>query len=91
MSLVLSPATEARVLQQVATGRYAAPDDLLNHALDLLEAERTGLATRRAEIVANLTESIAQARRGEGITGEALRADHNARKSAYEESLVAQT
>jgi Arc/MetJ-type ribon-helix-helix transcriptional regulator len=47
MSLVLSPATEARVLQQVATGRYAAPDDLLNHALDLLEAEAI-LATRRA-------------------------------------------
>lgn len=38
MSLVLDAATEARIHNELATGRYAAPADLLNQALDLLEA-----------------------------------------------------
>jgi len=86
MSLVLDPATEARVHQQVAVGRYAAPSDLLNHALDLLEAEQIDLSTRRAQIIARLEESIAQADRGEGISGEELRARFKARRAAFEQS-----
>jgi Arc/MetJ-type ribon-helix-helix transcriptional regulator len=92
MSLVLSPATEARVLQQVATGRYAALDDLLNHALDLLEAERTGeaattqamndwLLRNKAAINTALDESFAAKERGESYSpeeAEVLLAAHRA-------------
>ena len=86
MTLVLDPATEARIQQEFATGRYAAPADLLNQALDLLEAERMDLAARRAAIVARLEESSAQADRGEGVTGEELRARFEARKATFEQS-----
>jgi len=86
MSLDLDPAIEARIQQEFATGRYAAPADLLNQALDLLAAERIDLAARRAAIVARLEESCAQADRGEGVTGEELRARFEARKATFEQS-----
>ena len=86
MSLVLDPATEARIQQEFATGRYAAPADLLNQALDLLAAERIDLAARRAAIVARLEESYAQSERGEGYSPEesrALLAQHRAERAAH--------
>ena len=82
MSLVLDPATEARIQQEFATGRYAAPADLLNQALDLLEAERRDLAARRAAIVARLDESYAQSERGEGYSPEEARAILAERRAA---------
>jgi predicted transcriptional regulator len=42
------------------------------------------LAARRAEIIAELEESVARARRGEGVTGEELRARYEARKAVFE-------
>lgn len=76
MSLVLSAATEARFLQQVATGRYTAPDDLLNHALDLLQAntEDDWLSRNRDDIRQRLAESIAARDRGESYSPEEAKA-----------------
>ncbi len=85
MSLVLSPATEARVLQQVATGRYAAPDDLLNHALDLLEAEASQgdwLSANRDTVRAMLDESLAAEARGESYSMEEAEAILATRRAA---------
>jgi hypothetical protein len=90
MTLTLDPATEQLLQQELATGDYREPSALIAHALILVKAERDR-STHRAEMIADIEESIAQARRGEGITGEALRADHIARKAAYEKSLVVQT
>jgi Arc/MetJ-type ribon-helix-helix transcriptional regulator len=85
MSLVLSPATEARIQAELATGRYAAPDELLNRALDSLEAERTvnepipkemedWLLRNKEAISRDLEESFAQSERGEGYSPEESRA-----------------
>jgi antitoxin ParD1/3/4 len=86
MTLTLDPATEQLLQQELATGRYREPSELIAHALDLVKAERADLVTRRAEIIARLEESIAQADRGEGVTGEELRARLAARRAAFEQS-----
>jgi antitoxin ParD1/3/4 len=86
MTLTLDPATEQLLQQELATGRYREPSELIAHALDLVKAERADLVTRRAEIIARLEESIAQADRGEGVTGEELRARFAARRAAFEQS-----
>ncbi len=91
MTLALDPATEQLLQQELATGRYGKPSALIPHALILVRAEREDTLARRAEIIADLEESIAQARRGEGISGEELEADFRRRKQAYENSLVART
>jgi len=96
MSLVLSPDTEARIQAELATGRYAAPDELLNRALDSLEAERTvsepipkemedWLLRNKEAINRDLEESFAQSERGEGYSPEesrALLAQHRAERAA---------
>ena len=96
MSLVLSPATEARIQAELATGRYAAPDELLNRAPDSLEAEQAQseptpkemedwLLRNKDAINAALDQSFAQAERGEGYSPEescALLARHRAQRAA---------
>jgi Arc/MetJ-type ribon-helix-helix transcriptional regulator len=47
MTLVLGPATEARLQRELATGRYTGPSELVAHALDLIEADHKDLTARR--------------------------------------------
>ena len=95
MSLVLSPATEARIQAELATGRYAAPDELLNRALDSLQAESTmkeptpqemddWLLRNKDAINAALDESFAAKERGESYSmeeAEAILAERRAARS----------
>lgn len=69
MSLVLDPAAEDRIQRQLDRGPYTAPADLINRALDVLEADDWLLQNREA-INADLEESSAQAARGEGYSPE---------------------
>ncbi len=88
MSLVLSPATEARIQAELATGRYAAPDELLNRALDLLEAETEPddwLSANKDAVRAMLDESLAAEARGESYSmeeAEAILASRRAERAA---------
>jgi Arc/MetJ-type ribon-helix-helix transcriptional regulator len=89
MMLDLDPATEQLLQQELATGRYPEPSAFIAHALDLVKAERADLATRRAEIIAEIEESIAQLDRGEFVTEEHLRARFAARRAARAKSQAA--
>jgi Arc/MetJ-type ribon-helix-helix transcriptional regulator len=88
MGLVLSPATEARLQRQLESGAYSNPDDLLNHALDLLEAEASQgdwLSANRDTVRAMLDESLAAEARGESYSmeeAEAILATRRAARSA---------
>jgi Arc/MetJ-type ribon-helix-helix transcriptional regulator len=96
MSLILDPATEARLQRELESGAYSGPDDLLTHALDLLEAEREDtkavdqamddwLLRNKEAIAIDLEESSAQAARGEGYSPEeakALLAERRAARAA---------
>ena len=89
MALTLDPATEARIQRELARGRYAAPDEIINRALDLLEAERADLAAHRATLLAELEESLDQADRNEVLTEEELRARMSARREAHQRTQAA--
>ncbi|HZL27748.1 MAG TPA: hypothetical protein VFC39_14580 [Acidobacteriaceae bacterium] len=73
MSLVLDRATEDRIQRQLDRGPYAAPAELINRALDLLESENDLLA-RREEIAAKLQRCFDQSERGETYSPEEARA-----------------
>jgi Arc/MetJ-type ribon-helix-helix transcriptional regulator len=87
MALTLDPATEQRFQQELEAGGYRSPSDLVAHLLDLSK-EAADQATARAAFLARLDESIAQAERGEGISGEQLRARFEARKATHEKSVA---
>jgi Arc/MetJ-type ribon-helix-helix transcriptional regulator len=89
MSLTLDPATEARIQRQLDRGAYTAPEDVINHALDLLEQSDDDLTAHRAQIVSTLEQSIAQADRGEGFTEEQLRDRMAARRASHQQDKVA--
>jgi predicted transcriptional regulator len=92
MTLTLDPAIEARLQRELAASHYAEPSDLLAHALDLIEAERTGahptiqamndwLLRNKEAINAGLDESFAAKEHGESYSpeeAEALLAEHRA-------------
>lgn len=74
MAITLDSATEQKVQQELAKGRFDGPSELIAHALDLVAAERHELSSRREVLLRRLEESCAQADRGEGFGEEELRA-----------------
>ena len=89
MTLTLDPATEQRLQQELATGHYREPADLIAHALDLVKAEREDLSTRRNAFFGKIEESIAQGERGEVFTEEEVRARMAARRAAHQAANAA--
>jgi Arc/MetJ-type ribon-helix-helix transcriptional regulator len=86
MSLTLDPATEQRIQRQLDRGAYTAPTDVINHALDLLEAEDDWLLHNRDAINASLDESFAAKERGESYSpeeAEAILAERRAARSRH--------
>jgi Arc/MetJ-type ribon-helix-helix transcriptional regulator len=78
MAITLDAATEQRIQQQLDRGAYPGPDELLAHAIDLIEAEASAddwLTRNMDAINADLEETFAQAARGEGFSPEESRAD----------------
>jgi len=68
MAIILDAATEERIQRQLDRGVFREPAELLAHALDLLEEERSAedwLDRNMGAINADLDESFAQAARGE--------------------------
>jgi Arc/MetJ-type ribon-helix-helix transcriptional regulator len=73
MSLILDPTTEARLQRQLQSGACSGQDDLLTHALDLLEAEAgqgDWLSANRDTVRAMLEESLTAEARGESYSME---------------------
>ena len=73
MSLTLDPATEQRIQRALAQGPYRDPAELINHALNLFEAQEEWLLRNREAINARLEESLAQVERGEVYAPEEAR------------------
>jgi Arc/MetJ-type ribon-helix-helix transcriptional regulator len=82
MSLTLDPATEERVHRELARGSYREPAEVISRALDLLEADRQDLDTRRSALLTRIEESFAQADRGDTYSPEEARAELIARRAA---------
>lgn len=94
MTLTLDAATERLLQRELARGRFADANELIAHALLLVEAEQNTPAPAEMEdwllrnkdaIRAALEVSSAQAARGEGYSPEESRAlleQHRARRKA---------
>jgi Arc/MetJ-type ribon-helix-helix transcriptional regulator len=89
MTLVLDPATEARLQRQLARGPYTEPSALIAHLLELAEeTEQTAedwLLRNRDAIRADLDESFAAEARGESYSmeeAEAILAQRRAARAA---------
>jgi len=89
MTLVLDPATEARLQRQLETGAYSGPDDLLAHALDLLVEAEAGqgdwLSADKEAVRAMLDESVAAEAKGVSYSleeAEAILAERRAARAA---------
>jgi Arc/MetJ-type ribon-helix-helix transcriptional regulator len=82
MAITLDTLTEQRIQRQLELGAFREPADLLGHALDLVEAEAE-MGARRAELLARLEESCAQADRGEGFDEQQLRARMAERRAGH--------
>ena len=85
MAITLDAAIEQRIQRQLDRGAYRKPEELIAHALDLIEAEEDWLLRNREVIGEDLDESFTQAARGEGYSLEetkALLAERRASRAA---------
>jgi len=82
MTVILDSATEQRIQQELASGRYREPSEVIAHALNLLQAERVELEERRSGLVRKLEKSFAQSERGETFSPEEARAILAERRAA---------
>ncbi len=73
MTLTLDSRLEKRIQQRIEDGSHGEPSEVIDHALDLLEADETWSDAEKAELDQRLTESMAQIQRGEGIPGHKVR------------------
>jgi len=63
MDITLTPEMEAMIREHVKSGRYATPNDVVQEAMRLLEAEEQ----KRDRLREKLAEGIAQIERGEFV------------------------
>ena len=81
MEIRLSPEHEAIVAEDVASGRYASPEEYVAEAVELLHLRHAYDHESRL-----LDESIAQGERGEVFTEEEIRHDLDQLRARLEES-----
>ncbi len=74
MAITLDPATEQRIQRELDRGHYGSPAEVIDYALNLLQAEEDWLADNRQSIHDHIEESFADAARGEIYTPEQARA-----------------
>ncbi|HXB70990.1 MAG TPA: hypothetical protein VNY05_22335 [Candidatus Acidoferrales bacterium] len=75
MTVELKPEIEALIQEQLRSGAYAKPEDVIERALEFLAAEEDWLAANRAEIAAQIEEGWASTQRGELTDAEQVRAE----------------
>jgi len=63
MAITLAPATEQRIQRQLARGSFREPEELIAHALDLVEAEDDWLLRNKEAIKEALDHSFARVAR----------------------------
>ncbi len=85
MTLTLDPTTEQRLQRQLDRGTFRSSDDLLAHALDLVEAQNVmddWLLRNKDAIHRDLEESFAEEARGESYSPEEAQAILAERRAA---------
>jgi Arc/MetJ-type ribon-helix-helix transcriptional regulator len=82
MAIQLNPEQEHRIAEALRTGAYQSPDDVIDHALDVLQEQDEWLIANRQALEEKIRTGIDELERGEGIPEHEL--------DAYLERLKAQ-
>ena len=72
MTIQLKPEQEHRIAEALRSGAYGSPDDVIDHALEVLHERDEWLTTNRQAIDAKIQAGIAELERGEGIPEDEL-------------------
>ena len=83
MDLPLDPASQEIIQREVERGHYATPAEVVANSLALLEDHNLWLSVDKEALNRRLDESLAQVERGEGMTGEQLKAFLNERRASW--------
>lgn len=69
MNLTLKPELASFIQQEVLSGKYTSPDEVIEAALNLLEHQKSS-DILAAELGAKIDVAVAQIDRGEGLDGQ---------------------
>ena len=72
MAIQLKPAQEDRIAEAVRSGAYRSAEEVIDSALDILNARDEWLIANRQAIDAKIQRGIQELDRGEGIPEEEL-------------------
>ncbi len=70
--MTLTSALAGFVREQTRSGKYASASEVVQEALQLLEAAERIRSERLRDVKAKITEGLASLSRGEGIDGESV-------------------
>ncbi|HZD50963.1 MAG TPA: hypothetical protein VE178_19625 [Silvibacterium sp.] len=80
MNVSIDEASEQRIRREIELGHFTNPEEVIAHALELLDAQETWLRENQDQIRLKIERSFSQIERGEGVSGEEARRILAARK-----------
>jgi putative addiction module CopG family antidote len=83
MTIQLSPEMEEMIREDVNRGAYGSVEEYVAHAVGLLHAQESWIASHRAEITAQIEEGWLASERGELFDGDTSRVQLAERKREW--------
>jgi Arc/MetJ-type ribon-helix-helix transcriptional regulator len=83
MTITLRPEHERLIAQAMRTGAYQNPDDVVAHALDLLNSSDKFSLDEQSSVEEKIEGAFAQFERGEFFSAEESRADLEKQKAIW--------
>ena len=83
MAITLKPEHERLIAQAIESGAYQTADDVIAHALAVLQAEDEWLLEHKSEIVEKIDRGLSQLERGDVYSPEQARAELQKRKTEW--------
>lgn len=85
MNLIIKPELESFIQQEMLSGNYASPNEVIEAALNLLEQKKSYEAWA-TEIGEKIDVAVAQLDRGEGLNGQEVIDNFRSKLKAAKES-----
>jgi len=73
MNISVDEKNEQRIRREIELGHFRNPEEVIAHALELLDDQETWLLENQDEIRLKIERSFSQIERGEGVSGEEAR------------------
>jgi Arc/MetJ-type ribon-helix-helix transcriptional regulator len=83
MTITLKPEHEKLVAEALLSGAYSDTDDVIGHALEMLQAETESVQTENGLIEAKIERALQQFERGEFMSPEESQRDMELRKREW--------